>query len=191
MHLSARTGRVAAWTALPLAVLLSGAVVATSSYAAFSDTTDTPGNSWSTGHVDLTDDDQGQALFTAADLVPGASGQACLTVSADTPAASTVALYTASSSGSTELADALQMTVEQGAAVDDCDALVPEGAAVSDSLSGLQAATSFGDGIAPWSVAAGGGERTYRIGWELPHSADNTVQDASATTSFVWELQTD
>ena len=191
MHLPARTGRVAAWTALPLAVLLSGAVVATSSYAAFSASTDNPGNSWSTGRVDLTDDDSGDALFELTGLVPGTSGQACVTVTADTPADSTVRLYTAASSAGGPLADALDVTVEQGAATDDCDALVTEGAAVTGSLSELQAKTSWADGVAPWDVPAGGGERTYRVSWELPASADNTVQDSSAATSFVWELQTD
>ena len=44
MHITSRHGRTAAWIAFPLAVVASGALIATASYAAFSDTTDNAGN---------------------------------------------------------------------------------------------------------------------------------------------------
>jgi hypothetical protein len=57
MHTTSRHGRTAAWIAFPLAVVASGALIATASYAAFSSSTDNAANSWRTGAVSLTDDD--------------------------------------------------------------------------------------------------------------------------------------
>jgi hypothetical protein len=92
MHISSRHGRTAAWIAFPLAVVASGALIATASYAAFSASTDNAGNSWRTGAVALTDNDQGTALFDEDDLVPGSTGSNCITVTATTTNPTTVKL---------------------------------------------------------------------------------------------------
>jgi hypothetical protein len=192
MHLSPRSRRVTAHLALPVAVVLSGIVVGTSSYAAFSDRTDNPGNAWASGKVAISDDDAGEALFDVAGLLPGDSGTACITVTSDTSAESSVRLYSGESTDADALADHLDLVVERGAATDDCSTFTAEGAPVLDgSLSDLMGVTSFADGLGQWNVPAGSTSSTYRFSYELDPAAPNTVQEATAATTFVWEAQND
>ena len=51
-----RTGKIATLIVMPLAVVISSALVLQASYAAFSGETRNSGNSWSTGAVTLTND---------------------------------------------------------------------------------------------------------------------------------------
>ena len=67
-------------TAVVLGLLASGAVVLTASQAAFSDTTSNSSSSFSTGNVDLVDDDSGSAAFTVTNMVPGQSVTRCILV---------------------------------------------------------------------------------------------------------------
>jgi hypothetical protein len=192
MHLSARSTRLATWAALPLAVVLSGVVVGTSSYAAFSDTTENAGNAWAAGKVAISDDDQGEALFDVAGLLPGDTGSNCVTVEADTSAPSSVRLYTADSTDLEALGSSLGLVVERGTLTGDCSTFQREGAPVYDGqLSGLLSATSFADGVGTWAVPAGTTASTYRFSYELDAEAPNTVQEAVAETAFVWEAQND
>ena len=66
---------IVAVLAVPLGLLGSGALVWQASYAAFTAQTTSPGNSWSTGSVALTDDDAGAAMFSRTGLAPGSSGE--------------------------------------------------------------------------------------------------------------------
>jgi len=192
MHLSARSTRLAALAALPLAVVISGVVVGTSSYAAFSDTTQNAGNSWAAGKVAITDDDEGQALFTATGLLPGTGDEACLTVTADTSAPSTVQLYTADSVDSESLASSLELVVERGTAADGCESFVAVGdPVVSGTLADLLASTSFADGVGGWAVPAGTTDSTWRFRYQLAEGATNAAQEAATSTTFVWEAQND
>jgi hypothetical protein len=192
MHLSARHTRLAAFAALPLAVVISGVVVGTSSYAAFSDTTENAGNSWATGKVSISDDDAGEALFDVAGLLPGDSGSNCITVEAETSAPSTVRLYTAASEDTAALASQLNLVVERGTGNNDCSTFTAEGDPVLDgTLADLLPATSFAAGVGSWTADAGTTATTYRFSYELDADAPNTVQEAVATTTFVWEAQND
>jgi hypothetical protein len=192
MHLSARSTRLAAFAALPLAVVISGAVVGTSSYAAFSDTTQNAGNSWATGKVAISDDDEGTALFQVAGLLPGDGDEACLTVTTDTSAPSTVQLYTADSADAESLASSLELVVERGTSTDGCEGFVAAGAPVVDgTLADLFDATSFADGVGDWTVPAGTTDSTWRFRYQLADDATNAAQEAAATTTFVWEAQND
>ncbi len=56
--------------AVPVGMVVSGALVWQSSYAAFSDTTVNPGNSFTAGSVVLDDNDSNTALFSVSDLAP-------------------------------------------------------------------------------------------------------------------------
>ena len=60
--LSPRSRRLVRWAALPVAVLASGVIVSTASYAAFTSSTDNSGNAWSAGSIALSDDDSGAAV---------------------------------------------------------------------------------------------------------------------------------
>ena len=75
-----RIARIAAWIAIPAALVASGIVVSTASYSAFSSTTVNPTSNWTAGTVALTDDDSNTALFTATNLKPGQTGSNCIAV---------------------------------------------------------------------------------------------------------------
>ncbi|SBN63766.1 hypothetical protein GA0004736_2706 [Curtobacterium sp. 9128] len=193
MHLTTRHGRTAAWIALPLAVVASGAVIATASYAAFSATTDNAANSWRTGAVSLTDDDSGAALFTVDDLVPGSTGSNCITVTSTTSNPSEVRLYTAAQSDEDAIGQHLQMTVERGAlaTAGDCTTFTGASTVHDGTLAELLTAGSFGDGVDDWKPATGTSSTTYRFSYALAADTPNTAQDSAVGTTFVWEAQTD
>ncbi len=84
--------KIAAWIAIPAALVASGIVVGTASYSAFSATTSNPTSNWSAGNVNLTDDDNNVALFTATGLKPGSTGTNCIAVTSTGSLPSTVKL---------------------------------------------------------------------------------------------------
>src|SRR4051794_12174559 len=93
-------GGVAKMLAIPVALVASGGLVWHASYAAFTATTDSRGNSWTAGSVALHDDDgsantpsTATAMFNATGLKPGSTGENCLTVTYDGSIASGVKLY--------------------------------------------------------------------------------------------------
>lgn len=193
MHITSRHGRTAAWIAFPLAVVASGALIATASYAAFSSSTDNAANSWRTGAVSLTDDDQGVALFDVDDLVPGSAGSNCITVTATTTNASTVKLFAADGTDADSLAEHVGLTVERGSlgTPGDCSTFTTTTTVHDGTLAGLMASESFGTGVDAWKPATGTASTTYRVSYDLSEGAPNTVQSSEAGTTFVWEAQTD
>jgi len=193
MHITSRHGRTAAWIAFPLAVVASGALIATASYAAFSSSTDNAANSWRTGAVSLSDDDQGVALFDVEDLVPGSAGSNCITVTANTTNASTVKLFTADAADDDALAEHVGLTVERGSlgTPDDCSTFTTTTTVHDGTLAGLMASESFGTGVDAWKPTTGTASTTYRVSYDLSEAAPNTVQSSEAGTTFVWEAQTD
>jgi len=192
MHITSRHGRTAAWIAFPLAVVASGALIATASYAAFSSSTDNAANSWRTGAVSLTDDDQGVAMFDVDDLVPGSAGSNCITVTANTTNASTVKLYAADATDADSLAEHLGLTVERGSLGTAGDCSTFTGTTVHDgTLADLMASDSFGTGVDAWKPTTGTASTTYRFSYDLSEGAPNKVQSSDAGTTFVWEAQTD
>lgn len=193
MHITSRHGRTAAWIAFPLAVVASGALIATASYAAFSSSTDNGVNNWRTGAVALTDDDQGLAMFDIDDLVPGSTGSNCITVTAETTNPSTVKVFTAEQTDDDQLAQYVGMTVERGtlATAGDCSTFTAATTIHQGTLAGLMDADSFGTGLDAWTPATGTDNTTYRFSYDLSEGAPNTVQSSEAATTFVWEAQTD
>ncbi len=85
------------------------------SYAAFSGQTRNSGNDWSTGSVNLTDDDNGSARFQVANMLPGDTDTKCIKVTANASVASTVKGYSVnpvpSSSG---LENRIFVTIKDG-----------------------------------------------------------------------------
>lgn len=193
MHITSHHGRTAAWIAFPLAVVASGALIATASYAAFSSSTDNAANSWRTGAVSLSDDDQGVALFDVEDLVPGSAGSNCITVTANTTNASTVKLYAADGTDADSLAEHVGLTVERGSlgTPGDCSTFSTTTTVLDGTLAGLMASESFGTGVDAWQPTTGTASTTYRFSYDLSEGAPNTVQSSEAGTTFVWEAQTD
>lgn len=183
---SRRTVAIATWSAIPAALVVSGLLVAQSSYAAFSATTDNTANNWNTGTVLLRDDDNGAALFNVQDLRPGQSGSKCITVTSEGTVPTAVKLYTANAESTKQLGDHLNLTVAEGAT---CEAA---GTSIfSGTLTELAAqAKTFGTGLGSWQPAGTPGEsRSYTIGYTFSADAPNSTQAATAKTDFVWEAQ--
>ncbi|NNG36368.1 hypothetical protein [Nakamurella aerolata] len=183
---SRRTVAIATWSAIPAALVVSGLLVAQSSYAAFSATTDNTVNNWATGTVLLRDDDNGAALFTVENLRPGLSGSKCITVTSEGAVPAAVKVYAANTASTKQLGDHLNLTIAEGAR---CEAA---GTSIfSGSLTELAAtAKNFGTGLGSWQPAGNPGEsRAYTIGYTFSADAPNSTQAATAKTDFVWEAQ--
>lgn len=190
-----RSSRLATWIAVPAAIVAAGVVVSTSSYAAFSSTTANEGNTWESGTVRLSDDDDGRALFSAVDAKPGDGGENCITVTSTGSLASNVRLYATDAAPAGGLADHLTLVIQSGTGggFGSCDGFAAQDGLFEGTLSSLVSArTSFADGIPVWSPAGGGEEsRTVRFAWVLDESTPNELQGASTGTTFVWEAQND
>lgn len=95
-----------------LLIGIVGAVAGSATYSAFTSTTANGGNVFSSGTVNLTDNDGGSSsLLALANAKPGDADTGCIQVSYDGTLSATVRLY-ASVSGS--LADYLTVTVTRG-----------------------------------------------------------------------------
>lgn len=192
--------RATALAAAPIAILAAGALVWQSSTAAFTATTRNAGNSWSTGQVLLTDDDQGRAGFTVNGLVPGQTGQKCLVVTSGSTVPGEVRSYTQNLQASGQgLADRILFKVEQGTGgtFDDCTGFTPApGALPAQSLTTLsQVNHDYASGGGAWSTSGTPGEsRTYRGTWTfdttgLTQAQIDSLQGSQVSVDMVWELQ--
>lgn len=173
--------------AVPVGFLLSGALVWQASYAAFTATTENTGNSWQAGTVVLSDNDSGSAMFTATGLVPGSTGARCIQVSYTGNVAAGVRLFGAYGA-STDLADNLTLTVEQGTATaNDCTNWTAAGTLYSGQADGFVTAHyDFAHGVDTWAPSASA-TRWYRISY-LVQDEDEAQGDA-LTLNFTWEAQ--
>ena len=185
--------QVVAGAALPAAVLISGAMVWQSSYSAFSATTSNPTNNWSAGTVALADDDNNTAMFTAPALKPGATGTKCIAVTSTGSLAATVKLYGTSYSTTNNLANHLNLKVEEGtgATTSSCAGFTGGATAFDGTLASFGATkTSFATGVGSWAPTGSGSEtKSYRLTYTLSGSAPDSVQGGTAAIGFTWESQ--
>lgn len=194
--LSSRSRRLVRWAALPVAVLASGVIVSTASYAAFTSSTDNSGNAWAAGAIALGDDDAGSAMFTAGYLQPGSTGVNCITVASEGSLSSDIRLYADNASQTGDLDEYLQMEIVQGAGggYGSCDDFVPDAtdaSVFSGTLRDLATtAVDHASGIGAWDSMGGGEERVFRISYTLAEAAPNTVQGGTAGVDLVWEGRT-
>jgi len=193
----ARWTRRARWAAVPVAVIASGAIISTASYSAFSATTSNPTSNWSTGTVQLTDDDADVALFSASNLVPGDSGTKGITVTSKGSAPSAVRLYGTSATTTNSLSSYLDLTIQQGTggSSTSCDSFTPasQNAQVfSGTLADFASQrTGYADGAPTWSPAGTTAEsRSFKFSYTLNQSTPNSGQDSRAAIAFTWEAQT-
>jgi hypothetical protein len=102
--------------ALSLVILaLIGLVEGTSTLSAFSAITQNPGNTFSTGSVDIEDDDSGSAMLTLSAAKPGDTDEGCIRVRYLGMLPATVKLYGSTTDTNTpKLGDYLTLTVEKG-----------------------------------------------------------------------------
>lgn len=171
--------------------LVSGLVFQTSS-AAFSDTTDNTGNSFTAGTVALSDDDASTALFALSLMKPGDSATKCIRVDYDGNLASTIKLYGAVGAGT--LGQYLNLTINSGTgpANDGNCASFVAGAQIFNGTVDSFATThaAWGSGLTDANFVADdvNDSRTYRVVVSLQDN--NSAQGLSATgVSFTWEAQ--
>ncbi|MCC8907350.1 hypothetical protein [Curtobacterium sp. GD1] len=191
-----RAARLAAWIAIPAALVASGVVVSAASYSAFSATTVNPTSNWTAGSVALTDDDNNTALFNATGLKPGSTGANCITVTSTGTLPSTVKLYGTNAATTNALASNINLTVEQGTGggFGSCTgftAASTNGTLYSGTVAGFgTASTNFATGVGSWAPTGSGSEsRVYRFTYTVSSTAPNTVQGGTAALGFTWEAQ--
>lgn len=188
---------------LPLALLISGAMVWGASSAAFIASTSNPDNGWATGVVALSEDAgdpaAASALFNVDKVVPGFEYSRCITVVSNSSMPTRLKLYGGVTSY-TPLAAHLAVTVEEGSraagslvADPNCSTFVPAEQIYDGGLVGI--GSDFASGISsapdgyPLTSEADGGTRSYRITLALPESAPRTLENTHMGGSFIWEAQ--
>jgi hypothetical protein len=167
---------------------LSGSVT----YAAFFSVTSNDGNGAGTsneivgGTVDLTDNDNGSAMFTISNMLPTTPpASSCITVTYNGSLDSVVSLYGAVSG---DLAPYLNLTVyagDSGGVFGDCTGFNANAVLYSGTLDAFPAA--FGpimDPISPWTT---GTFHSYEFVFSMQDTT--AAQGLSATVTFIWEAQ--
>lgn len=197
---SVRARKIAAAAATPVAVLVAGAIVWQSSYAAFSGTTRNSGNDWATGSVALTDDDAGSARFQVASMTPGDTETKCITVTATATAPGLVKGYAVNpvtSAQGLEKYVKIEATSGTGGGFGSCAGYVEEMTVIpaGTSLESLALVDDYASGTGGWNVPVGTTSRTYEITWTfdtstLTQQQVDQLQGAHTGIDFQWELQT-
>jgi predicted ribosomally synthesized peptide with SipW-like signal peptide len=171
-------------------------LVVTGSSAVFTDATDSTGNSFTAGDIDLVDDDAGSALFTVSDMEPGQSVSDCIEVTyqGSIPDPSGVVVYSGGFADSGTFGTFLNLTVEEGTggSFGDCTGFVPDGAPIaSDTLTGFDGTfVDYASGAGTWDPAGTPESKAYRITVQLDPAADDTQQGASVSgLTLTWEIQ--
>lgn len=181
--------------AVLLGILLSGAVVLTASRAAFSDATSNSGSSFTSGTVDLIDDDSGSAAFTVSNMIPGQTVTRCILVTYQGTIANpgAVRLYSGGFTDSGTLGSHLNLTVEEGTGgtFASCTGFTPSSTIESGTLTQFNTNhTNYSNGAGVWDPSSTPASRTYRITVELSPTAPNGQQGQSVTSLvFTWEIQ--
>ena len=193
---SRRLAKIVSLVAIPVAVAVSGLVVAQASYSAYSATTVSPTSNWATGTVALTDDDANTAAFSVTGMKPGSTGTKCITVTSTGSLASTVKLYGTNPAGTTDLANYLSLSVSQGTggSFGSCAGYTPlasGGTLYNGSFVGFGTTyTSYSNGLGTWAPTGTADEsRTFKITYTLSPDAPNSTQGGTAAGGFTFEAQ--
>lgn len=199
---SRRTQKLLAAATTPIALVAAGAMIYQASYAAFTGQTRNSGNEWSTGSVNLTDDDNGQARFQVANMLPGATETKCVKVTANASVPSLVKGFTVNPVSSVQhLEDRIKVTIVSGNGGNfaDCNGFAPDalnnGVIVPDvPLSTLAQANTFEQGMGGWQVPVGIHEKTYKFTWRfdtagLTQGQIDQLQGAKTGIDMQWEMR--
>jgi hypothetical protein len=184
--------KLVAGAAVPLAVMVSGALVWQSSYSAFSASTTSPTNNWAAGSVALADDDSNTAMFNATNLKPGATGSKCIVVTSSGTLASTVKLYGTSYSTTKSLADSINLKVEEGTggSFSNCTGFTAGSTIFDGTASSFGTSkTDFASGVGTWAPAGGTATKTYKVTYTLSPSTPDSAQGGTTALGLTWESQ--
>jgi hypothetical protein len=165
------------------------------SSAAFSAQTTSPGNSWATGQIDLSDDDgdgAASAMFDVTGMLPGDTVTKCITVtytgSVDPGA---VKLFVDVTDGG--LADHLDLTVREGdgGQYGDCTGFNSTATlATAMTLTDFADYADYATGAGTWNPTGTGQSKTYQFVAVLGADTPDAAQGADAQATFTWETTT-
>lgn len=197
---SARTRRTSLFIAAPAALLAVGLLTWGWSGAAFTAQTRNTGNSWETGSLTLSDDDQGLAAFNITNVQPGDSGSHCITVTSTSTNVGIVKLYLARM-GADGLENNITISTEigHGGSFGSCEGFEPTGpAGTFDSIAlSAEMSNSYATGDLAWQTTGNtaGESMSYRFNWRfdtsnLTQTQVDDLQGKSVSADVVWELQT-
>lgn len=173
------------WVVLAVMPLVVSGLVVHATRAAFTASTASAGNSWSAGHVSLTSDANGSAVFSPTLLVPGDSGSACVTVTYGGNVDAAVKLYASALAGN--LGTYLDLVVTEGTGATDaaCTNFNSTGVLYTGTLAGFRTAHgTYLNGVSAWTPNAAA-SRSYKFDWALQDN--NGAQSQTATATFTWE----
>lgn len=193
---TARTAKIAKLAIIPVALIASGIVVSQASYSAYSASTTNPTSNWSSGTVNLTDDDSNAALFSASNLKPGSTGTKCIVVTSTGSLASSIKVYATNASTTKALASSINLNITQGTGgtFGSCSGFAPA-ASNATVFSGTaetfaSTATSYASGVGTWTPTGTANEsRTYQVSYTLAASAPDSTQGGTAAMALTWEAQ--
>ncbi len=165
------------------------------SRAAFVDTADNTGNSFTAGTVDLVDDDSATVLFNVSNMVPGDSSTNCIVVTYQgtivDPAA--VKLYGSGYTDSSDLANWLNVTIEEGTggSFGSCVGFTLENTIETggDLIAFGTTHKNYATGAGVWDPAGTPESKTYRFTFALDGATPDSEEGASVTAlGFTWEV---
>ena len=135
------------------------------------------------GTIELTDDDNGRALFDLADMVPGRASMECLTIQYDGSIVPVELALLAEVEG--DLGPYLDVTVEQGTSggFEDCGDFSPERLIYNGTLDRMAQL----ERIELERILNQGETRVYRFRFGLQDTAD--ALGRVSTVGFVWEVK--
>ncbi len=171
-----------------VAIVGTGALIWTSSNAAFTATTSNGTNSWASGQVSLTDDDSNTAMFTATGLKPGSTGSNCITVTYTGNLAASIKLYATTYIGT--LGSYLSLTIDQGSggSFGNCGSFSVGSNLYTGTLAGFAGAkVDWASGVGSFTPSSNGATAVYRFTYTLQDN--NLAQNLIATCGFTWEAQ--
>jgi predicted ribosomally synthesized peptide with SipW-like signal peptide len=176
------------------AVTMVGIVGVVGTTAALSDTTDSVGNEFNAGEIDITDNDAAAFMYNVDNALPGDTEEACIQVSyTSTGLDSDVVLYMGTPIGS--VGPYVDMVVEVGTQASpvfpDCTGFVADATLYTGDLSDFQATHGTAgtglayspNGLSPWTT---GDTVVYRVSLELSATARAPGENFSGAHTYTW-----
>lgn len=190
------SGAIAIWLVIITSIFTAGAAVASRSDAAFSALPSDIGDEPTSRSSSLSAGDANATAFQLAAMAPGDFESRCfeVTYSGTLEDPSDVRFYSGGFASTGDLADYLNVTIEQGSrkASPDCAGFIRDKTLVaSTSLTAFSSAySSYATGLNIWDPTDIEEIRAVKITITLDPSTPNTVQgDAVVGLTFLWELQ--
>ncbi|SDC48606.1 hypothetical protein SAMN05660690_1619 [Geodermatophilus telluris] len=215
MRVSLRRGRRSVLAgAVPVGLVLSMALTWSSTHAAFSASTNNPGNSWQTGSVVLADNDSNTALFQSTvevGLVPGAAKSRCIRLDYTGDVTADIRMYVGLPTGGVTTLDTfLVMSVERGQNVSASTAVAPDcstgftqnatrtflfntaqandpAADQAATLAALRSRADYGTGLSLGAPVAPGTSLTLRVSYSVMDN--NNAQRTRSDATITWEAR--